>query len=146
VSIDFTHLPARYPYTLMVSQAVTEAVLLERLRELGVEVLRPRMLVDLSQDGDGVDAVMDDGRRLRARYLVGADGMHSKVRELAGRGFSGKSYAQSFLLADVRLTGSLPRDEVILYFSPDGLAVVAPLPEGVQATLPMFIAPQAGRE
>jgi len=63
--------------------------------------------------------------------VVGADGMHSKVRELSGIEFRGASYAQSFLLADVRLTGGVLRDQVILYFSPSGLAVVAPLADGV---------------
>jgi len=131
MSVDFTHLPTRYPYTLMVSQAVTESVLLQRLEELGGRVLRPCTLAGMSQDSNGVDALLEDGRRLRARYLVGADGMHSSVRELAGIGFSGKSYAQSFLLADVYLNGGVPRDQVILYFSPAGLVVVAPLPGGV---------------
>ncbi len=31
----------------------------------------------------------------------------------------------------MRLTGAVPTDEVILYFSPAGLVVVAPLPDGV---------------
>jgi 2-polyprenyl-6-methoxyphenol hydroxylase-like FAD-dependent oxidoreductase len=35
------------------------------------------------------------------------------------------------VLADVRLTGGVPSDEVILYFSPAGMVVVAPLPGGV---------------
>ena len=131
LAVDFSHLPTRYPYTLMISQATTESILLERLKEAGAGVLRPCVLANLYQDRSGVDAMLEDGRRLRARYLVGADGMHSKVRELADIGFSGKSYAQSFLLADVRLTGGVPRDQVVLYFSPDGLVVVAPLPDGV---------------
>lgn len=129
--LDFARLPTRYPYTLMVSQAVTESVLLERLRELGGEVVRPCSLAGLTQDAEGVEAAFEDGSRVRAKYAIGADGMHSKVRELAGIGFSGKSYAQSFLLADVRLRGGVPSDQVILYFSPDGLVVVAPLPDGV---------------
>jgi 2-polyprenyl-6-methoxyphenol hydroxylase-like FAD-dependent oxidoreductase len=62
--------------------------------------------------------------------VVGADGMHSTVRERAGIGFTGGSYGESFVLADVRLTGGVPRDEVILYFSPAGMVVVAPLPNG----------------
>jgi 2-polyprenyl-6-methoxyphenol hydroxylase-like FAD-dependent oxidoreductase len=131
LSLDFAHLPTRYPYTLMVSQAVTESVLLERLRELGGDVIRPRTLTGLDQDAFHVDATLDDGSTLRARYVVGADGMHSKVRELAGIGFVGGSYAESFLLADARLRGGVPRDEVVLYFSPAGLVVVAPLPGGV---------------
>jgi 2-polyprenyl-6-methoxyphenol hydroxylase-like FAD-dependent oxidoreductase len=130
VPIGFEHLPTRYPYTLMVSQAVTESVLLERLRELGGQVLRPCVLTDLRQDATGVTATLDDGRQVRARYAVGTDGMHSTVRERAGIGFTGGSYGESFLLADVRLTGGVPHDEVILYFSPAGMVVVAPLPGG----------------
>ena len=131
VPIGFTELPTRYPYTLMVSQAVTESVLLERFAELGGRVLRPRTLVDLAQDASAATATLDDGTRLRARFVVGADGMHSTVRERAQIAFSGGSYGESFVLADVHLTGGVPSDEVILYFSPAGMLVVAPLPGGV---------------
>jgi 2-polyprenyl-6-methoxyphenol hydroxylase-like FAD-dependent oxidoreductase len=132
VPVEFGGLPTPYPYTLMVSQAVTEAVLLQRLAELGGRVQRPCTLLALQQDAEGVHATLDDGRRVRARYVVGADGMHSAVRELAGIAFEGASYGESFVLADVRLhsDGPLPTHEVILYFSPAGLVVVAPLPDG----------------
>jgi len=131
VPIAFDRLPTDYPYTLMVSQAVTEQVLLERLVDLGGQVLRPRQLVDLAQDALGATVTLDDGSRLRARYVVGADGMHSTVRERAAIAFSGGSYGESFVLADVRLSGAVPDAEVILYFSPAGMVVVAPLPGGV---------------
>ena len=131
VPVRFDHLPTRYPYTLMISQAVTEAVLLERLTELGGQVLRPRAVTDVAQDDHGVIAMLNDGAWLRARYLVGADGMHSTIRERIGIGFPGGSYGESFSLADVRLIGAVPRDEVILYFSSAGLVVVAPLPDGI---------------
>lgn len=133
VPIEFGGLPSRYPYTLMVSQAVTEAVLLERVRELGVTVRRPCSLLSFSQDDGGVDATLSDGSRVRARYLVGADGMHSFVRQQAGIGFDGGTYGESFVLADVRLAANeaVPRGEVILFFSPAGMVVLAPLPDGV---------------
>jgi len=130
MTIGFSHLPTRYPYTLMISQAVTESILLERLREVGGDVLRPRRLASFTQDSDGVEAVLEDGSRLRAQYIVGADGMHSKVREMANIGFTGDSYPQSFLLADVRANGGVTSSEVRLYFSPGGMVVVAPLPDG----------------
>jgi len=130
VPVRFDNLPTRYPYTLMISQAVTEAALLERFTELGGQVLWRRAVTDLAQDDQGVTATLEDGEQLRARYLVGADGMHSTIRECAGIGFPGGSYGESFSLADVRLTGALPNDEVILYFSPAGLVVIAPLPGG----------------
>jgi 2-polyprenyl-6-methoxyphenol hydroxylase-like FAD-dependent oxidoreductase len=131
IPIAFDRLPTRYPYTLMVSQAVTEQVLLERLAVLGGHVWRARALSRLAHEPSGVIATLDDGTQLRARYVVGCDGMHSAVREQAQIGFVGGSYGESFVLADVRLRGAMPRDEVILYFSPAGMAVVAPLPDGV---------------
>jgi 2-polyprenyl-6-methoxyphenol hydroxylase-like FAD-dependent oxidoreductase len=131
VPIGFEDLPTPYPYTLMISQAVTESVLLEHLAALGGHVQRPRTLVGLTQDASQATALLDDGSRISARFVVGADGMHSAVREQAGIPFSGGSYAESFVLADVRLSGAVPSDEVILYFSPAGMVVVAPLPEGV---------------
>ncbi|TDD08818.1 FAD-dependent monooxygenase [Nonomuraea deserti] len=131
VPVPFDGLPTRYPYTLMISQADTEAYLLARLEELGGKVLRPVRVTSFAQDAGGVTAALDDGRSVRAAYLVGADGMHSVVREQSGIAFGGGTYAESFTLADVRLSGGVPHDEVILYFSPDGLVVVAPLPDGL---------------
>ena len=132
--VDFGRLPTRYPFTLMLPQSVTEAILLERLRELGGEVYRSMAVTDLQRDSSGVTTMVSaDGqpqRAVRTRYVVGADGMHSTVRERAGIGFEGKRYEQSFVLADVRLTWPLRSDEVTLFFSPQGLVVVAPLPGG----------------
>ncbi|MGP3933551.1 FAD-dependent oxidoreductase [Nonomuraea sp. KM88] len=131
VPVPFDGLPTPYPYTLMISQADTEAYLLARLKELGGEVLRPVRVTSFAQDAGGVTAALDDGRSVRAAYLVGADGMHSLVREQSGIAFGGGTYAESFTLADVRLSGGVPPDDVILYFSPEGLVVVAPLPDGL---------------
>lgn len=133
-TVRFDRLPTRYPYTLMIPQNVTEAILLQRLREMGDEVRRPYAVTDLRQDTDGVTvdvaAVGQDPHAVRARYVVGADGMHSVVRERAGIGFTGASYEQSFVLADVQMLWPLREDEVMLFFSPKGLVVVAPLPGG----------------
>ncbi|CDO10001.1 FAD-dependent oxidoreductase [Mycolicibacterium cosmeticum] len=131
IAVPFDRLATPYPYTLMISQADTEAYLLERLEELGGKVIRPATVTATTQRADGVEVTFDDGQRMTARYVIGADGMHSTVRERAGIGFTGSTYAESFVLADVRLSGGVPHGEVILYFSPAGLVVVAPLaPDG----------------
>jgi len=130
LTVDFSDLPTPYPYTLMLPQNETELILSDRLRRLGGSVRRPAELVGLRPDDDGVTATLRDGETIRARYLVGADGMHSTVRELSGIGFTGKAYAESFVLADVRMDWPLPDDEVTLHFSPAGLVVVAALPGG----------------
>lgn len=131
VPVRFDDLPTRYPYALMVPQSTTEAVLLEQLQARGGRVLRPHTVVDLKVDSTGATATLDSGESTRARYVVAADGMHSTVRRLAGIGFGRDTNAgESFTLADVRVDGDLPRDEVILYFSRAGMLVWAPLPDG----------------
>jgi 2-polyprenyl-6-methoxyphenol hydroxylase-like FAD-dependent oxidoreductase len=131
IPVDFSVLPTEFPYSLMVPQATTERLLLDRLTELGGAVLRPKTLASVLQDADGVTAMFDDGDVIRARYVVGADGIHSTVREQAGIGFEGGAYQESFTLADVRLRGDAPADEVILFWAKAGLTVVAPLPGNV---------------
>jgi 2-polyprenyl-6-methoxyphenol hydroxylase-like FAD-dependent oxidoreductase len=129
VPVRFDELPTRYPYALMVPQSTTEAVLLDRLTELDGHVHRPYTVVDL--DLDSGLATFEGGGTVRARYVVGADGMHSTVRGLAGIGFGGDSSAgQSFALADITVHSELPRDEVVLFFSRSGMVVWAPLPDG----------------
>jgi 2-polyprenyl-6-methoxyphenol hydroxylase-like FAD-dependent oxidoreductase len=130
MTIDFDDLPTDYRYTLMIPQDSTERVLLDRLHSLGGHVYRPYELTSLVQDGDGVTGTMASGETIRASYAVGADGMHSVVRQHTGIGFTGDTYAQSFVLADVHMDWHLPETEVILYYSPAGLVVVSALPGG----------------
>jgi 2-polyprenyl-6-methoxyphenol hydroxylase-like FAD-dependent oxidoreductase len=131
IPIDFSQLPTEHPYTLMLSQADTERLMLQRLHELGGDVIRPKTLTRVTHDADGVTATFDDDETIRAGYVVGADGMHSAVREQAGIGFAGGEFAESFALADVRLAGEAPSDEVILFYAKDGLTVLAPMPGGI---------------
>ena len=126
--LDFSELPTSYPYTLMISQADTERLLLQRLEELGGRVVRPKKLIAVRGDVDGAVASFDDGDEIRAGYIVGADGMHSAARAAAGIGFRGHAYAESFTLADVKLTGDVPVAEILLFYARAGLLVVAPLP------------------
>jgi 2-polyprenyl-6-methoxyphenol hydroxylase-like FAD-dependent oxidoreductase len=143
IPIDFSVLPTDYPYSLMVPQDTTERLLLDRLTELGGTVIRPKTLTAVGQDADGVTATFQDGDVIRARYVVGADGIHSTVREQAGIGFEGGVYEESFALADVRLRGEAPVDEVILFWAKAGLTVVAPLPGDIyRIVAPVADAPE----
>jgi 2-polyprenyl-6-methoxyphenol hydroxylase-like FAD-dependent oxidoreductase len=144
IPVDFSELPTAHPYTLMLSQADTERLLLERLHELGGEVIRPKVVSRIVQDADGVTATFEDGESIRAGYIVGADGMHSTVRDQAGIGFGGGEFTESFTLADVRLGGEAPRDEVVLFYAKEGLSVLAPLPDNIfRIVAPTPEAPQA---
>jgi 2-polyprenyl-6-methoxyphenol hydroxylase-like FAD-dependent oxidoreductase len=130
LTIPFDGLPTPYPYTLMVPQCETESVLLARLRALGHDVHRPYEVAAVAQDDAGVTLTMSTGQRVRARYAVGADGMHSAVRRESGIGFTGSAYPESFVLADVTMDWTPGRHEVSLTLGTAGLTVVAPLPGG----------------
>ncbi len=131
--IRFDGLPSDHRYLLMLPQDRTEAVLLDHLAALDVAVMRGASLVGLEEAGDHVAARVNIGgetAEVKARYVVGADGTGSIVRESCGIPFEGASYEGSFVLADVMLDNPVVRDEVTLFFSPDGLVVLAPLPDG----------------
>ena len=51
----------------------------------------------------------DGPYRVTARYLVGCDGAHSKVRDTAGIGFPGTTYPEVNRLAQVTLPDSVTR-------------------------------------
>ncbi|WP_067607849.1 rifampin monooxygenase [Nocardiopsis listeri] len=104
-------LDTAHPYILGIPQTATERLLREHAEELDVRVRRGRALVDLEQDEDGVTTVLDDGSRLRSRYLVGCDGGRSTVRKLLGVGFPGEPAEGEWLLGEVCLT--TPMDEVM---------------------------------
>lgn len=141
LGIDFSNLPSKFRHILMVPQSTTEAVLEARLVELGGEVHRGVAATGTVPATRGTDVKVrtaDGEQTIRARYVVGADGMHSVVRDMAGIPFRGEAYGQSFVLADVRMEWPLGAEEVSLLFSPAGMVVIAPLPDGsyrVVATL-----------
>jgi 2-polyprenyl-6-methoxyphenol hydroxylase-like FAD-dependent oxidoreductase len=133
VRLRFDKLPTPFSQLLMLPQDNTEKILRDRLGNLGTEVRWGWTVTDLAENGEGVVATAEVGgtpRTINARYVVGADGMHSLVRQIAGIGFSGSTYEESFVLADVDMQWCYGRDEVMLFFSPRGLVVVAPLPSG----------------
>ena len=133
VRLRFDTLPTSHPYLLMIPQDLTERVLADGVAAAGCTVRRGCTVESLVETPGGIEAKLTSGAErhtLRARYVVGADGMHSLVRQAAGIGFSGESYGESFVLADVEMAWGQGRDEVMLFFSPAGLVVVAPLPSG----------------
>jgi 2-polyprenyl-6-methoxyphenol hydroxylase-like FAD-dependent oxidoreductase len=132
LTIDFSNIPSPYRFTLMIPQNRVEQILLQHLEGLGCNVMRPCELLRFATSAQQIEAQAQiDGstQSLRAQWLIGCDGMHSRVRQQSGIVFSGGEYEESFVLADVRMDWPLSRDEVTLFYSPKGLVVVAPLPD-----------------
>ena len=141
LSLPFDTLASRHAYLMMLPQDVTEKILGDRLAALGGVIHRGVAATAIKQSDAGAEVRLTSPageHTLRARYVVGADGMHSAVRAAAGIAYQGAPYEESFVLADVRMDWPLREPEVSLFFSAAGLVVVAPLPGGayrVVATL-----------
>ena len=133
LSISFAELPSPFQHMLLVPQSTTEAVIEARLAELGGTVHRSAAACGITVGATeaAVQVRTPEGERtIHARFVVGADGMHSEVRKAAQITFDGEPYDESFVLADVRMDWPVANQEVSLFFSPAGLVVVAPLPDG----------------
>lgn len=104
VPLDYSGQRSAYQGMWKVPQALVEAVLAERARELGAEVRREHEVVGVEMDGGHVrvHAATPEGvTRLTASYLVGCDGQDSTVRRLGGFSLTGTAATRRMLRADV---------------------------------------------
>ncbi|BFG72745.1 FAD-dependent monooxygenase [Paraburkholderia terrae] len=132
--LDFDPLQTRYPYLLFLDQSVTERLLTEHLATFGVQVERGVELTMFAQGSAGINATLQraDGRieTLHPSYMIAADGAHSAIRHRLGMSFAGKTFEQTFLLADVEADTGWSDDEFHIFASGAGLAALFPMGKG----------------
>ena len=113
VDVDLTHLAEDPPLQVMpLPQPQLERLLDERARELGADVRRGHEVIGASQNGVAVSVEVrgpDGTRQLACRYLVGCDGAHSRVRDIAGIAFPGTTYPEVNRLAHATVPDSVTR-------------------------------------
>ncbi len=101
----------RHPYRVQCEQFRLNQALLRRLAMMAdVEVRFAAEVRDVSQDGDGVRAILADGEAVTGRYLIGADGANSAVRRASGIGFEGFTWPERLLVVSTPFdfTGPFP--------------------------------------
>ncbi|WP_406334248.1 FAD-dependent oxidoreductase [Streptomyces sp. NBC_00203] len=131
--VDFAELDTRFPYLNVIPQSRTEQVLQQRALDLGVTIERDTEVFGLTQDGSGVTLQVRAGGgewEESADFVVGCDGAHSVVRELAGIAFRGRTYDIAPILADVRLRKP-PPDDVLIVSGGGGVVVSVPYGDGL---------------
>lgn len=97
--------PGGWPAANMIHQPSVEAELHQSLAACPTAQLHHRWeLRSWTDDGTGISAIVQTPageRTLRARYLVGADGARSPVREAAGIAFDDLDFEEPWLVVDV---------------------------------------------
>ncbi|MFM0551629.1 FAD-dependent monooxygenase [Paraburkholderia sediminicola] len=151
--LDFDPLHTRYPYLLFLDQSVTERLLTEHLATLGVTVERGVELTMFAQGSASIQATLRraDGHTetMRPSYMIAADGAHSTIRHRLGLSFEGKTFEQTFLLADLHAETDWPEDEFHIFASGEGLVALFPMGHGRHrliadhAVEPAAVAPSA---
>jgi 2-polyprenyl-6-methoxyphenol hydroxylase-like FAD-dependent oxidoreductase len=130
-----------YPFLWWLPQNRTEQILLDRLADLGVDVEFERELTGFGQNREGITARIEDtdgradtdssddsgGEEIAARWLLGCDGAHSRVRRTVGREMKGTTTAQEILVADVALDWDRPGEEGAIWLHENGVAAVLPM-------------------
>jgi 2-polyprenyl-6-methoxyphenol hydroxylase-like FAD-dependent oxidoreductase len=104
IPLDISDFPTRHNYGLALKQEGIERILAAWVSELGVPIHRGVEVTEFAQDDAGVDVDLSDGRRLRAKYLVGCDGGRSVIRKKAGIDFPGWDPSISYLIAEAEMT------------------------------------------
>ena len=132
--LSLAGVPSRFPYALVTPQYETERVLANRARALGAEIREGAEVIGLRQDGDQVEVEVQrtgtsQRRTVRARYVVGTDGLHSTVRAAAGLPFPGHAVVRSVMLADVPLAED-PAQTMTTDTTGDCFALVVPFGDG----------------
>ena len=131
---------------LWTSQADVERVMAEALNASGGTIHRGSEIVDLDVRPDDVLCTIRTGSledQVRARWVIGADGSHSKVRELLGVSRSGRDFPQRWIMATVRLEPPmLPDQESTFYAQGKPVLYVDPGPDGWVRLVTMSLDPE----
>lgn len=124
-TIRFEWLRHRYNFLLALPQDRTETILRQRLRELGIEVEYGTRLDGVQIKKNGVTArIISQDRTHDETFdiVIGADGVHSTVRDSAGITMPGHDYPNLWSIADFE-SSDMPwaRDDLHLFIQDHGL-------------------------
>ncbi|TFK72427.1 FAD/NAD(P)-binding domain-containing protein [Pluteus cervinus] len=135
----------KYPYVLFLPQHITEEILEQTLENMGTKVIRSHKVVSLQDSGvEGVTSVhFENGSVINARYIIGADGARSTVRQLSGINFTDpdgeasdtENAAPQMVLADVvfnTTSPALPVDTAYSVMCSEGFILCFPLPKPLE--------------
>ncbi len=91
-------------------------------------LFHPARCTDLAWNEDYASLMLEDGREIRARLIVGADGRDSWVRRQAGIIEPPTLYQQHAVVANF-IAGEPHRATAFQWFRPDGILALLPLPQ-----------------
>ncbi len=121
-----------FPYLIIFPQDQHEKFLINKLKEMGVEVERKTELLSLTQTESSVKSRVRTPRGemiLESQFVAGCDGARSVVRHQIGAEFEGSTYPDWFYVADVQGSGPILNGELHLSLDEAEFLAVFPMKE-----------------
>ena len=129
--VDLKDSEGELPTGIFIPQSATEQVIVEKLKEQGVEIERGNELVSFEQSDDTVVSLIKDQNgethSITSSWIVGADGAHSQVRHGLKLPFEGNTIERRWLLADISIAEEQNPHFMQAYFSEEGLVGFFPI-------------------
>ncbi len=139
-----------YGFLHIFPQDEHERLLIDRLQQMGVKVERPAELLGYSESADGIEARLRgaDGAEtsVRARFIAGCDGAHSKIREVMKSGFPGGTYGEVFYVADIDGEGPAFNGDLNVDLEDSDFLAIFPLADKGRIRLIGAIRPDEGKD
>ena len=126
-SVRLAELDTPFPFTLGLSESETETILTAELERLGGTIDRGVTFIGMETVGNGARVELRDAngdRTVKAAWVVGTDGLHSKVRDAVGITYDGHDYPLLWGVVDAHFADWPHDDDVMaVQFNPPMVSI-----------------------
>ncbi|MCA0403020.1 MAG: FAD-dependent monooxygenase [Proteobacteria bacterium] len=130
VNASFSEIEANYHFLIDLPQNQTETIFYQALSNKGITVEWQKELIALTQDKEEVTAIVktkEGDEQIKAKWLIAADGAHSKVRDCLNLPFIGNAYKETWWLADLSIEWQEPHNKLVIFASHKGPVACFPI-------------------
>ncbi len=113
---------------ILENRVLQQAISQELQQQDNLTLFQPSRCASLAWHDDAAQIVLEDGRELRAKLIVGADGRDSWVRQQAGIVATPNAYQQDGVVANFSIEKP-HHGTAFQWFQPDGILALLPLPQ-----------------
>ncbi len=131
--LDLKKIPSKFNYLLTIPQVTTNLILEKICLDKGVKITRGAEFISLKEYNNSIEIqYLKNGEciTIKSKYIVGCDGIHSRVRDLGKINFIGTTVEKSLMHADVYLDKP-PKNPIFARSTKLGMVATIPFKENL---------------
>lgn len=131
--VDYSKVRSAFPFMLIQAQKESEEILLEEANKRNIEVEYNTEFIEWDQFDSKYSILIDNEKQCTPKfdYVIGADGGHSKIRQLLDIEYKGYRYDEEWELFDIELETELNLDEGHIRVFPEGGMIMIRLKDNI---------------